>query len=179
ERGADRAGPPHLGNRARPGSHPAPPAYGGHPPRARVLARGGPRAAHRARGGAPRRAGGRGGARRRRAARGARPEGLRDLEVPPPGDGRQMGGGGAGGGDRGATESRHDQVISEPALVAQEERFARAFAAGDLSLARALYDPAVVYLSPTVRLFGWPARLEGVDRTLQFIGPTPRHLAPL
>ncbi len=67
-------------------------------------------------------------------------------------------------------------MISEPALVAQEERFARAFAAGDLSLARALYDPAVVYLSPTVRLFGWPARIEGVERTLEFIGLTIRHL---
>src|SRR5947208_4204213 len=176
ERGGDRAGPSHLGDRARPGSHPAPPAYGGHPPRACVLARGGLRAAHRARGRAPRRAGGRGGARRRGAARGARPEGLRDLQVPPPGDGRQMGGGAARGGDRGATESRHGQVISEPALVAQEERFARAFAAGDLSLARALYDPHVVYLSPTVRLFGWPARIEGVERSVEFIALTIRHL---
>ena len=67
-------------------------------------------------------------------------------------------------------------MISEPALVAQEERFARAFAAGDLSLARALYDPHVVYVSPTVRLFGWPARIEGVERTLEFIGLTIRHL---
>ena len=67
-------------------------------------------------------------------------------------------------------------MITAPALVAQEERFARAFAAGDLSLARALYHPAVVYLSPTVRLFGWPARVEGVERTLEFIGLTIRHL---
>ena len=67
-------------------------------------------------------------------------------------------------------------MITAPALVAQEERFARAFAAGDLSLARALYHPAVVYLSPTVRLFGWPARIEGVERTLEFIGLTIRHL---
>ena len=67
-------------------------------------------------------------------------------------------------------------MITAPALVAQEERFARAFAAGDLSLARALYHPAVVYLSPTVRLFGWPARIEGVERTLEFIGLTIRRL---
>jgi len=67
-------------------------------------------------------------------------------------------------------------VISEPALVAQEECFARAFAAGDLSLARALYHPNVVYLSPTVRLFGWPARIEGVERTLAFIALTIRQL---
>ena len=67
-------------------------------------------------------------------------------------------------------------MISEPALVAQEERFARAFAEGDLSFARSLYHPEVVYLSPTVRLFGWPARIEGVERTLEFIGLTIRHL---
>jgi ketosteroid isomerase-like protein len=67
-------------------------------------------------------------------------------------------------------------VISEPALVAQEERFARAFAAGDLTLARALYHPDVVYVSPTVRLFGWPARIEGVERTLDFIALTISHL---
>jgi ketosteroid isomerase-like protein len=78
--------------------------------------------------------------------------------------------------DRGVAEPGHDQVIDEPALVAQEERFARAFAAGDLSLVRALYHPDVVYVSPTVRLFGWPARIEGVERTLEFIGLTIRHL---
>ena len=59
-------------------------------------------------------------------------------------------------------------------LVAQEERFARAFSQGDLSIARPLYHPDVVYLSPTVRLFGWPARIEGVDRTLEFIALTVR-----
>ena len=67
-------------------------------------------------------------------------------------------------------------MISEPALVAQEERFARAFAAGDLSLARGLYHSDVLYVSPTVRLFGWPARIEGVERTLEFIALTIRHL---
>jgi ketosteroid isomerase-like protein len=67
-------------------------------------------------------------------------------------------------------------VITEVALGAQEECFARAFAAGDLSLARPLYRPGVVYLSPTVRLFGWPERIEGVERTLEFIGLATRHL---
>jgi ketosteroid isomerase-like protein len=67
-------------------------------------------------------------------------------------------------------------VITEGALAEQEEHFARAFAAGDLSLARPLYDPGIVYLSPTVRLFGWPERIEGVDRALEFIGLTIRHL---
>lgn len=57
-------------------------------------------------------------------------------------------------------------------IDAQEEVFSRAFGAGDLSLSRHLYDPEVVYLSPTTRLFGWPARIEGLERTLDFIGLT-------
>ena len=32
----------------------------------------------------------------------------------------------------------------------------------------------MVYLSPTVRLFGWPPRIEGVDKTLEFIQLTIR-----
>jgi ketosteroid isomerase-like protein len=54
----------------------------------------------------------------------------------------------------------------------QEAVFARAFAAGDPTIARPLYRPDVVYLSPTVRLFDWPRRIEGVDRTLEFIALT-------
>ncbi len=59
-------------------------------------------------------------------------------------------------------------------LRVQEARFADAFAAGDLGRVRDLYRPDVVYLSPTVRLFDWPARIEGVDRTLEFIALTVR-----
>ena len=66
--------------------------------------------------------------------------------------------------------------ITDEALAAQEACFGRAFAAGDLAIARPLYHPEVVYLSPTVRLFGWPARIEGVARTLEFIGLTVRGL---
>ena len=66
--------------------------------------------------------------------------------------------------------------ITPDALAAQEERFARAFAAGDPSIARPLYHPVVVYVSPTVRLFGWPARIEGVERTLEFIALTVRAI---
>ncbi len=56
------------------------------------------------------------------------------------------------------------------ALVdAQEERFAAAFAAADVTGARGLYAPDVVYISPTTRLFGWPARIVGVDAALEFI----------
>ena len=51
----------------------------------------------------------------------------------------------------------------------QEEAFARAFAAGDVQPLRSLYHPQVVYLSPTVRLFHWPSRINGIDRTLEFI----------
>ena len=60
-------------------------------------------------------------------------------------------------------------ALTPAQLDAQEEVFASAFAAGDVGLARALYRPDVVYVSPTTRLYGWPARVEGVDRTLEFI----------
>jgi ketosteroid isomerase-like protein len=65
-------------------------------------------------------------------------------------------------------------MITESALVAQEAVFARAFAAADLSIARHLYRPDVVYLSPTVRLFDWPRRIAGVERTIEFITLTIR-----
>jgi ketosteroid isomerase-like protein len=64
--------------------------------------------------------------------------------------------------------------IDPEALARQEDRFAHAFAAHDVALARALYHPAVVYVSPTVRLFDWPSPIEGVDRTLEFIALTIR-----
>ena len=62
--------------------------------------------------------------------------------------------------------------ITEEALLAQEACFARAFAAGDPGIARELYQPDVVYVSPTVRLFDWPARIDGIERTLEFIALT-------
>jgi ketosteroid isomerase-like protein len=62
--------------------------------------------------------------------------------------------------------------ITARMLAEQEDAFARAFASADLEIARPLYHPDVVYISPTVRLFGWPARIEGVERTLQFIALT-------
>jgi len=64
--------------------------------------------------------------------------------------------------------------ISEDALLAQEACFARAFADGDPTVARDLYQPEVVYVSPTVRLFDWPARIEGIERTMEFIALTIR-----
>jgi ketosteroid isomerase-like protein len=64
--------------------------------------------------------------------------------------------------------------ISEEALLAQEACFARAFAAGDPAVARELYQPDVVYVSPTVRLFEWPERIDGIERTLEFIALTIR-----
>jgi ketosteroid isomerase-like protein len=66
--------------------------------------------------------------------------------------------------------------ITEQLLAEQEACFARAFARGDIEQARPLYHPEVVYVSPTVRLYGWPARIEGVDRTLEFIALTITHL---
>jgi ketosteroid isomerase-like protein len=65
-------------------------------------------------------------------------------------------------------------AISEDALLAQEACFARAFADGDPAIARDLYQPDVVYVSPTVRLFGWPAQIDGIERTLEFIALTIR-----
>ncbi len=62
--------------------------------------------------------------------------------------------------------------ITAQTLAEQEDIFARAFASADLQIARPLYRPDVVYISPTVRLFGWPARIDGVERTLQFIALT-------
>jgi len=64
--------------------------------------------------------------------------------------------------------------ISEEALLAQEACFARAFADGDPAVARDLYQPDVVYVSPTVRLFDWPDRIDGIERTLEFIALTIR-----
>lgn len=58
------------------------------------------------------------------------------------------------------------------AVAAQESCFARAFAAKNLELARHLYCPDVLYLSPTVRLFDWPPRIEGIEKTLEFIALT-------
>ena len=57
-------------------------------------------------------------------------------------------------------------------LREQERVFAAAFADGDVEATRSLYHAQVVYLSPTVRLFDWPRRIEGVDRTLEFVGLT-------
>ena len=67
-------------------------------------------------------------------------------------------------------------VIDPASLVRQEARFAEAFGRGDVAIARPLYAADVVYVSPTVRLFGWPARIEGVDRTLEFVALTVRGL---
>ena len=64
-------------------------------------------------------------------------------------------------------------------LDRQEARMAAAFGAGDVSATRAMYDPDVVYLSPTTRVFGWPARIEGVDRALEFIQRTITGVADI
>ena len=37
----------------------------------------------------------------------------------------------------------------------------------------------MVYVSPTVRLFGWPARIDGIERTLEFIALTIRDCAAI
>src|SRR5262245_52579747 len=65
-------------------------------------------------------------------------------------------------------------MIAPALLNEQAECFAHAFASGDIEIARPLYHPDVVYLSPTVRLFDWPPRIEGRERTLEFIALTVR-----
>jgi hypothetical protein len=62
-----------------------------------------------------------------------------------------------------------DIPVTLEQIDAQEERFASAFAAGDVSKARDLYHPEVVYLSPTTRLFGSTRRIQGLDATIAFI----------
>ncbi len=64
-------------------------------------------------------------------------------------------------------------------LDAQEERFATAFGAGDISLAGTLYAPDVAYVSPTTRLFGWPARIVGVEQALEFVQLTITDLSDI
>lgn len=59
--------------------------------------------------------------------------------------------------------------ITVEAIDAQERVLADAFRCGDIARARHLYHPEVVYSSPTTRLFGWPRRIEGRARTLEFI----------
>jgi ketosteroid isomerase-like protein len=68
------------------------------------------------------------------------------------------------------------ETITVEHLRKQEQCFAAAFASGDLERLRPLYAPDVVYISPTVRLYDWPARIEGVDKILEFIGLTVRQL---
>jgi len=69
--------------------------------------------------------------------------------------------------------------LSFEVVDAQEERFAAAFEAGDISLAGTLYAPDVVYVSPTTRLFGWPARIVGVESALEFIQLTITGLSDI
>src|ERR1700686_155505 len=69
--------------------------------------------------------------------------------------------------------------ISQDALLVQEACFARAFADGDPAVARDLYQPDVEYVSPTVRLFDWPARNEGSERPIGFIALTIRACAAI
>lgn len=65
--------------------------------------------------------------------------------------------------------------MTEEKLAAQETRFARAFAKGDLSSLATVYQPDVVYISPTPRLHDWPRQIVGVERTIAFIQLTLRN----
>jgi ketosteroid isomerase-like protein len=69
--------------------------------------------------------------------------------------------------------------LSIGAVDAQEKVFAAAFAAGDIAVARSLYAPDAVYISPTTRLFGWPPRIVGVEQVLEFIQLTITGLSDI
>ena len=71
------------------------------------------------------------------------------------------------------------RILSLEAVDAQEERFAAAFGAGEIAMARPLYHSDVVYLSPTTRLFGWPARIVGIEQALEFIQLTITGLSDI
>jgi hypothetical protein len=60
-------------------------------------------------------------------------------------------------------------TLTLAAIDAQEVVLADAFRSGEIAGAGHLYHPDVVYSSPTTRLFGWPRRIIGRDRTLEFI----------
>lgn len=65
-----------------------------------------------------------------------------------------------------------DAGLTLERVATQEDRFAAAFATGDIHRARDLYHPQVAYVSPTTRLFDAPAVIDGVDATLAFIART-------
>jgi ketosteroid isomerase-like protein len=69
--------------------------------------------------------------------------------------------------------------VSVGAVDAQEKLFATAFVAGDISVARPLYAPDAVYVSPTTRLFGWPPRIVGIEAVLEFIQLTITGLSDI
>ncbi len=52
-------------------------------------------------------------------------------------------------------------------LTEQGDCFALAFVRGNIEHARPLYHPDVAHIRLTMPLYGWPARVEGVDRSLE------------
>ena len=70
-------------------------------------------------------------------------------------------------------------LITQKTLQHQEALFAEAFSALDIQLASELYHQDVIYLSPTVRLYDWPDRIEGRNKTLEFIQLTIRECRDL
>jgi ketosteroid isomerase-like protein len=69
--------------------------------------------------------------------------------------------------------------VSLGVVDAQEDLFATAFAAGHICVARSLYAPDAVYVSPTTRLFGWPPRIVGIEQVLEFIQLTITGLSDI
>ena len=63
--------------------------------------------------------------------------------------------------------------LTEQALTEQEEIFRECYAKGDIYLARALYHPDLVYVSPTFRIINRPSWImTGIEAGLDFIQAT-------
>ena len=69
--------------------------------------------------------------------------------------------------------------LSTAMTLHRQGRHAEAAPMYEAALRLAPRDPEVLYLSPTVRLFGWPRRIEGVEKTLEFIGLTIEKCASI
>ncbi len=66
-----------------------------------------------------------------------------------------------------------ESPLTAKALAAQEEIFREAYEKGDIYLARALYHPDLVYVSPTFRIIDRPSWImTGLEAGLEFIQAT-------
>ena len=66
-----------------------------------------------------------------------------------------------------------ESPLTQKALAQQEEIFRESYEKGDIDLARALYHPDLVYVSPTFRIIDRPSWImTGIEAGLEFIQAT-------